>query len=160
MNHIADFIFIFGAKYLYLFVVIVAFAWFLCQPRPKQKEFIIFICICLPLIFVLSEIAGRLYYSPRPFVLGQFEPLIYHKPDNGFPSHHTLLVSTISAVIFIFNKRIGLLLWGVSFFVGISRVYTGVHHAVDIAAGVLIPVISVASIFFLYTKVYLSKYKK
>lgn len=160
MNHIADFIFIFGAKYLYLFVAIVAFAWFLCQPRPKQKEFIIFICICLPLIFVLSEIAGRLYYNPRPFVLGQFEPLIYHKPDNGFPSHHTLLVSSISAIIFIFNKRVGLLLWSVSFFVGISRIYTGVHHAVDIVAGVLIPVVSVASIFFLYTKVYLPKYKK
>lgn len=160
MSNILDLVFIFGAKYLYLVIIILAFIWFLAQSRPKQKESLILICICLFLIFIVSDIAGRLYYSPRPFVMGYFEPLIPHKPDNGFPSHHTLLVSAISAIIFLFNKRIGLLLWILTFFVGFSRVYAGVHHIIDIAAGVFIPIILVTLIYFLYAKRYLLNVKR
>ncbi len=160
MSNILDLVFIFGAKYLYLVIIILAFIWFLSQSRIEQKQSLILFCICLPLIFIASYIAGRFYYNPQPFVLGHFAPLIAHKPDNGFPSHHVLLVSAISAIIFIFNKRVSLLLWILTFFIGFSRVYAGVHHIIDIAAGVLIPVILVTLIYFLYAKRYLLNDKR
>ena len=154
MSHILNPIIIFSAKYLYLVIFIFAFIWFLNQSRSTQNESLLLICICLPLVFIASYIAGRLYYDPRPFVLEHFKPLIYHKPDNGFPSHHTLLAALTSAIIFIFNKRTGFLLWVLTFFIGFSRVYCGVHHLIDIAAGVLIPVILVTLIYFLYVRRY------
>ncbi len=150
--NILETIFIFGAQYLYIIVLIIAFLWFLKQARARQKEVLTLMCICLPLIFIASLIAGHLYYNPRPFVLGNFKPLIPHKPNNGFPSHHVLLVSAISAVIFVFSRRVSLLLWILTLFVGLSRIYAGVHHIVDVAASVLISVILVSLTYFLYVK--------
>ncbi len=149
MNNITNLIFIFGAKYLYLFVIVIAFAWFLFQPKPRQREILIVACTCLPLILVIFKIAGYLYYNPRPFVVGHFKPLIYHSADNGFPSHHELLVSAISAIIFVFNRRIGLVLWALALFVGFSRVYAGVHQAIDIAGSILISIGSVVLVCWL-----------
>ena len=149
MNNITNLIFIFGAKYLYLIVIIISFIWFLTQPKLRKKEILIIICICLPLVFVISEVAGSLYYNPRPFVAGHFEPLIPHNADNGFPSHHELLVSFISTVIFAFNRRAGFVLWILALFVGLSRVYVGVHHPVDIVGSMIISIISVTPVYFL-----------
>lgn len=151
MNNIANLIFVFGAKYLYLFVVVIAFVWFLIQPKPRKKETLIIACICLPLVFVIFKIAGYLYYNPRPFVVGAFKPLIYHQADNGFPSHHELLVSAIAAIIFIFSRRIGFVLWILALLVGFSRVYAGVHHMVDIFGSILISIGSVALVYFFKT---------
>jgi membrane-associated phospholipid phosphatase len=159
MSNILDPVFIFGAKYLYLLIIFIAFIWIFTRSGSERKDSLLFICICVPLAFMVSDIAGRLYYNPRPFVLGSFAPLISHSPDNGFPSHHVLLASVISAVIFIFDKRISFFLWGLTFFIGISRVYTGVHHVVDIAAGVLIPVVLVTAIYCLLAKRFLQKGK-
>lgn len=148
MNNLANLIFVFGAKHLYLFVMIIAFAWFLIQPKPRKKEILIIACICLPLIIVIFKIAGHLYYNPRPFAAGHFKPLIYHHADNGFPSHHELLVSAIAAVVFIFSRRMGFVLWILALCVGFSRVYVGVHHVIDIAGSVLISIGSVALVYY------------
>ena len=105
MSNLANLIFIFDAKYLYLIIIIISFTWFLTQPKPKQREILIITCICLPLILIISGIASHLYYNPRPFVLGHFKPLIPHKADNGFPSHHMLLASIGPAIIFLFDRQ-------------------------------------------------------
>lgn len=149
MSEITNLIFIFGAKYLYLFVIVIAFLWFLRQPKPKKKEIFIFACICLPAAFFISRIAGYLYYNPQPFVLSHFQPLIHHKIDNGFPSHHTLLVSAIAATAFVFSRRTGYVLWFLALGVGVSRVYVGVHHVVDIIGGILISILSAGAAYFL-----------
>ncbi len=154
MSNIANLIFIFGAKYLYLIIIIISFIWFLLQPKSRQREILIIILISLPLVLIISEIASRLYYNSRPFVLGHFQPLIPHQANNGFPSHHALLVSVIATIILLFSRRTGLGLWILALFVGFSRVYAGLHHIIDILGGILIAVISVAlaCIFAKYLK--------
>ena len=151
MDNIYNLIFIFGAKYLYLAVIIIALVWFLIQPRTKQKEILILSCICLPSAYLVAKLASHLYYNPRPFVLGHFKPLISHKANNGFPSHHALLVSAIAAVVLLFSWRISSVLWILTLFVGISRVYVGVHHPVDIIGSIFISVMVVTVIGFTAT---------
>ena len=143
MSEITNLIFIFGAKYLYLIIMISSFIWFLRQPKPRQREILMISCICLPLILIIFEITSHLYYNPRPFVLGHFKPLIPHKADNGFPSHHMLLASIGPAIIFLFDRRTSLILWVLALLVGFSRVYAGLHHVIDIAASLVISVIPV-----------------
>jgi len=144
MSEVTNLIFIFGAQYLYLIIIIISFIWFLIQPKSRQKEILIIACICLPLILIIFEIAGNLYYNPRPFVSGHFKPLIPHKADNGFPSHHMLLACVVPAIIFLFDRRTSLILLVLALFVGFSRVYAGVHHIIDIAGSLLISIISVS----------------
>lgn len=140
----ADLIFIFGAKYLYLIVVLISFIWFASQPKPRKKEIFMTACVCLTFMLIIFGFASSLYYNPRPFVLGDFQPLIPHKANNGFPSHHMLLVSAMAAIIFLFDRRTSLLLWVLALFIGFSRVYAGVHHLIDIVASLLIAIISAA----------------
>jgi len=140
--------FYFWAKYLYLVTIGVAISWLLIQTKPKQKEILIIFCICLPLAYIVAKSVGHLWYNPRPFILGHFKPLILHKANNGFPSDHTLLVSVISTVVFLFSWRISSILWALTLFVGISRVYVGVHHSVDIIGSIFIAVATVTIVYF------------
>lgn len=133
-----DSIIIFGAKYLYLAVVILALFYLLILPKKESSRVIVAALIALPLSYLVAKGLSALYYDPRPFVVGQFVPLIPHAPDNGFPSDHTLFVSAIAAVIFAFERRLGLALFVVAALVGWSRVGAGVHHLTDILGSMII----------------------
>lgn len=139
-----DTIIIIIAKYLVFVAAAIAILYFLKQTRPKQKEILIFAVILLPLSYIAAKLISRFYFDPRPFVAGNFTPLLGHAADNGFPSDHTLLGAAIAFAIFHFNKKLGLLLLCLAILVGVARVLAGVHHALDIAGSLII----VALIYF------------
>jgi len=126
------------AKYLVFVAAAIAIFYFVKMPRAKQKEMLIFAVILLPLSYIVAKIVSHFYFDPRPFVLGNFTPLIPHMPDNGFPSDHTLLGAAIAFAIFHFNKKLGILLFFLALLVGVSRVLAGVHHTADIAGSIVI----------------------
>lgn len=131
-------LFIFGAKYLYLAVIIIAIFYFIKQGKETQKKLAFFSIIVLPLSYITAKVAGLLYYDPRPFVQSGMAPLIPHIADNGFPSDHVLLCAAIAAIIYSFNKKISALAWLLTIFVGLSRIYVGVHHFADVAGSAII----------------------
>lgn len=129
---------VFAAKYLIYISVAIALVWFFCEPREKKKEILLFAAVLLPVSYAVAKVAGHFFFDPRPFVAGNFTPLIPHVPDNGFPSDHALAGAAIAFAIFRFNKKIGAFLLLLAVLVGAARVAAGVHHAVDIAASVAI----------------------
>jgi len=133
-----DTIIIFTAKYFLYISATIAVVFFLRQPRQKQREILVFAVVVFPLSYLIAKTASFFYFDPRPFVAGNFTPLIPHAPDNGFPSDHTLLAAAISAVIFRFNKKLGIFLFFLAFLVGAARVLAGIHHIVDIAGSVFV----------------------
>jgi undecaprenyl-diphosphatase len=88
--------------------------------------------------FVIVEIIRHLYFRPRPFAENIVNFLIAHKPTASFPSGHTSFYFAISAVVFFYNKKLGLVFLLTSLLMGISRVYCGLHWPADILAGALI----------------------
>jgi len=115
-----------------------------------MRELFALLVIALPAAYVVAKLAGLLFYNTRPFVVSNFAPLIFHLPDNGFPSDHTLLVGAVSTIIFFYNKKLGIILWAISILVGISRVLAGVHHTVDIIGSVVIAVVVGIVIYEIY----------
>jgi len=97
--------------------------------------------IFFPVSYIAAKLISRFYFDPRPFVVGNFTPLIPHTADNGFPSDHALLGAAIAFSIFHFNKKLGFLLLYLTALVGVARVMAGVHHATDIAGSVAIVLI-------------------
>ncbi len=140
---------IFGAKYLYLVAILIAVYYFFRQSRDTQKRIIILGLISLPIMYIVAKLAGHLYYDPRPFVAGNFAPLIPHADDNGFPSDHTLILAAIASIIYPFSKKISMLLWIFTLTVGLSRVLSGVHHAIDIFGSIIIAILISALIYWL-----------
>ena len=149
---VMDSIFVFGAKYLYLLALVVALVWFLRLPKEKKKEALLFGVIALPAVYVAAKIASWLYVDPRPFVVGHFTPLVPHAPDNGFPSDHTLLVSAIAAIIFPFDRKTSVLVWIIAVLVGISRVYVGIHHPIDVVGSIVIAIAASAIAYQAFRK--------
>jgi len=145
-----NYIFIFSAKYLFVLAGIVALIWFWKLPKEEKKEIVIFSIIALPVIYIVSKIGAWLYFDPRPFVVGHFAPLIPHGPDNGFPSDHVLLISAIASIIFPFSKKISAGVWVIAALVGISRVYVGIHHPIDIIGSVIISIVVTAVVYLIF----------
>jgi undecaprenyl-diphosphatase len=150
-----DQVFIFCAQYLYFLVFLIAGIFFLRQKRAIQIRMIIFGSLSAIISYIISVIAGKLYFDPRPFVEGHFTPLIAHDTENGFPSDHVLLVSCVAAVMTVFNKKLAAILWFLTIIVAISRVWVGVHHYIDVTASILISIL-VTSILYSFLKKRLS----
>jgi undecaprenyl-diphosphatase len=147
-----NYFWIFCAQYLFLVGIVIAGAVFLQLPKKHKKEVVIFAAISLPLTYLVEKLAGFAYYNPRPFVVDSIIPLIQHAPDNGFPSDHMLFVSAITMLFYWVDKRVCLVLAGISLGVGISRVEVGVHHFADIFGAVVIAVLVVSAVHFLLLK--------
>jgi Membrane-associated phospholipid phosphatase len=141
-----NYLLIFGAKYLWIVSVGVFVFVFLSTDR---RKFIKISILALPISYALGLLARMLYDNPRPFVVDGVTPLIEHVADNGFPSDHTLLVSSLAAICTIYNKKVGLIMWTITLVVAVSRVKVGVHHLLDVSASILISIASVWMIYFL-----------
>ncbi len=133
-----DSIIIFGARHLTAVMILIALVFFLRLSREKKKEMIMFAIITLPIIYLTAKISSFFYFNPRPFVVGNFVPLVAHVPDNGFPSEHTLLSAAVASIAYFFNKKLGIILFILALLVGASRVLAGVHHSLDVAGSVII----------------------
>ena len=139
-NNLLNSLAIFVAQYLYIVLLAIALVWYLMQSRSAQIEMIAWGVVALPLMYILLLVAGIVYFDPRPFVSDGVTPLILHDPDNGFPSDHTLLCSATSSIVFFYNKKFSGILWLLTALVGFSRVYTGIHHPLDIIASVIMAI--------------------
>lgn len=137
-----DTLFIFGAKYLFVLSLIIALYVFTKLSFEERWRMIILGLTASLLALVVAIGLREIYENPRPFVVNEFEPLIPHDPDNGFPSDHTLLVATVASVVAFFHRRAALYLWLIAALVGMSRVYVGVHHFTDILGSIAISIIT------------------
>ncbi len=133
---------IFFAKYLYLVIIFIAILYFLLS-RSKKKRMIILGILSLPLTFILAKLTGLAFYDPRPFVISHFVPLIPHAANNGFPSDHALISFALASLIFVFNRKLGIILFALGILVGASRVYVGIHFPIDILGSFIISVFAV-----------------
>ena len=134
-------IIIFCASYLYLFVVLgIGIAW-LKTNKDTKVQFIVATIIAGVIAFILSRIASKLYYDPRPFVTQHVKPLISHAADNGFPSDHALLTGMLTAITYFYNKKVALGMLVLTVIIGVARILAKVHSPLDISAGWLFGVI-------------------
>jgi undecaprenyl-diphosphatase len=139
-----DAFFIFSAKYLFVLPALILAGYFFAQHWPAQKRMALFAVPAGLLAGVFDLLGNYLYYDPRPFVVGHFEPLIAHIPDNGFPSDHTLFAATFAAVGMYWNRWLGIVLWAIALLVAVARVYVGLHHPIDVLGGIVIALVAVS----------------
>lgn len=150
---------IFTGKYLIFIIGLIAIIATLFSEKTVRNNIIILAIISSLIALALALVIGSFYYDPRPFVIDHFIPLIPHSPDNGFPSDHTLFGMVAAATMFIYHRKIGILLGILAILVGIARVIAGIHHPIDIIGGVLIA-FAATSIAWLILKVLSRKLSK
>lgn len=93
--------------------------------------------------FVLAEIIRLLWFRPRPFVALNFSPLINKSAEEAsFPSGHASFYFALSTIIYLYNKKAGILFYIASFLIVVSRVFVGIHWPSDILAGALLGILT------------------
>lgn len=133
-----DSVIIFTARYLIILVPLILLHILWTLPPKERVRFVALTIFSLMLAFALAKIGTYLFNNPRPFVVGNFDPLIPHGIENGFPSLHTLVAATTAVLIFTRKRAIGAATFVVAVCIGIARVLGGVHHGVDVFASLLI----------------------
>lgn len=88
--------------------------------------------------FIIKPIVARL----RPFEFNQSINLLVSAPiDSSFPSGHTLFAFAAATIIFIYNKKVGLLMYLFACTMAFSRLYLYVHFPTDVAFGAFLGII-------------------
>ncbi|MBI1952186.1 phosphatase PAP2 family protein [Candidatus Saccharibacteria bacterium] len=137
-----DNLIIFSAKYLIFIIILVVFvAWALASVKSK-KQLIIMLISAGVAALLLDKLAGALYFHHRPFVTDNISPLIPHGDDNGFPSEHALLASTLATVFYFYRRRLGIALFLLAILIGTGRVFAHVHWPIDIISGLVLGIIA------------------
>lgn len=140
-------IIIFLASYLHFIIVGITILFLFFLHGKARFNFVKVLLVSLGAVFIISRSLNKFIISPRPFVHEKFSPLIFHIPDNGFPSEHTLLVITLALSVYYFNKKVGILLLILGVLVGVGRILAGVHHLLDILGSIIISICVVSSVY-------------
>ncbi|HET8991954.1 MAG TPA: phosphatase PAP2 family protein [Candidatus Saccharimonadales bacterium] len=154
-------IIIFCAQYLFIAVLIGLVVAWLQLAKDKKVNFFLATIVAGVIAFVISRIASKIYYDPRPFVTEHVKPLIKHAADNGFPSDHALLTGTLTAITYFYNKKVSYIMFLLTFIIGLSRVLAKVHSPLDIIGGWVFGVVGAICGYLLIewaSKKYLAKY--
>ncbi len=138
-------IIVFAAQYLiYAIGIAVLLYFFLFLQKAEQKTFVLIYVLGIVTALILVKVAGSIYYNPRPFIDGNFTPLLPHSPTNGFPSNHTVAAVLMSALLWQYNRRLAGLLFITACIIGVARVLAKVHHIEDIVGGIIIALLAVS----------------
>lgn len=87
---------------------------------------------------IIKPIVARL----RPFEFNQSIELLVSAPmDPSFPSGHTLFAFAAATIIFIYNKKVGWLMYLFACIMGFSRLYLYVHFPTDVVFGAFLGVL-------------------
>lgn len=146
-----DGVIIFCAEYLFIFVILGILVALYFNAKETRLQFFVAIILAGIIAFILSRIASKLHYDPRPFVTEHVKPLIPHAPDNGFPSDHALLTMTLTAITYFYNKKIASAMLVLTIAIGAARVLAKVHSPLDIGAGWLFGIIGAVVAFYVVT---------
>lgn len=131
---------IFSAKYLFWLSIAIAIFYFFATQKSTKKKLLVLTLVSFPLAYLLAKISSRFINDPRPFVTAHLKPLIPHIADNGFPSDHMLLTMTIASVLFVFNRKLGILATIIAICIGTARVLAQIHHSADIIGSSIIAI--------------------
>lgn len=91
--------------------------------------------------FGIAELIRLFWERPRPFVNNNVNLLFEHNGP-AFPSGHASFFFAVSTMVYIYNKKLGVIFYLSSILIVISRVFSGAHWPTDILAGALVGILS------------------
>ncbi|MCL4365767.1 phosphatase PAP2 family protein [Patescibacteria group bacterium] len=131
---VLDQLMIFASTTLIYLVFLVVFLLALKGGIREKKAFLLII-LGIPVAILLIKIIHLFINEPRPFVAFHLLPIVGEKIDASFPSRHATIISVIAFAYTYFKSKWALLFLLVMVWIGISRIFIGVHYPLDVLGG-------------------------
>ncbi len=121
------------AVYVFVFLVFLLFFW-------NFKVTLLAVFTGFFARYFLVTIFRFFIERQRPFFF--FENLLAQiKETNSFPSGHTVFYFALSTIVYLYNKKIGMVFLALSFLMSFARIFVGYHWLGDILAGIFLGVL-------------------
>ncbi len=132
---------LFGATYLIYVTIVLMFV--LCfKGSTKERKALLLTILAIPIAILMIKLIHFFINEPRPFVTYHFLPITDNTPNASFPSRHATIASVMAFSYLYFKSKWSVLFLIIMFWVGLSRVYVGVHYPLDILGGFVFGIIS------------------
>ena len=90
---------------------------------------------------ILEFLIKSAYFTPRPYMVNHLPTYVTFIPiDSSFPSGHTMTAFALSTLLFMHNKKLGIICFILSLLIGAGRVLANVHYPIDIISGLIVGV--------------------
>lgn len=110
----------------------------------KEKKAFLLIILGIPIAILLIKGIHLFYFENRPFVNFHFLPIVAEKADASFPSRHATISAVIAFFYLYFKSKWTPLFLILMLWIGLSRVFVGVHFPLDILGGFAVAAASLA----------------
>lgn len=131
---------VFGADYIIFFGAILILI--LSFKGGIKKGILPLVILGMVFTYVIVNIIHLSFPYPRPFLTYQFIPLIKPVAGSSFPSFHAASMATFAFSLSFVKSKYAFLLWFLFLWVGLSRVFVGVHYPIDILGGLVVGFLS------------------
>lgn len=123
-----------------------------CIKKTRRCGILILLSLITGLILGNGILKNSIARS-RPCWIDPNIPLLIPNPhDYSFPSGHTLASFEAAIMIFLHNKKWGIIAIIIAAFISFSRMYLFVHFPTDILGGIILGAIISISIYYLWNK--------
>jgi undecaprenyl-diphosphatase len=168
-SQILDWFGIFCAKYLIFIMVLVFVIWWLELKRTKPSEnwpglgkrkwLDLFVVILSVVAGIVSNyVISFIHFRVRPFILHDIAVLIgFPLSVKSFPSDHAAVAFAIALAVWFYNKKLGWTFLVAAVFVGLGRIFVGVHYPVDIVVGAVVGLVVALVVRWMFLKTFLKE---
>ena len=138
-------------------VWIVASILMICSK--KYRKYGIMALLAMTIGLLIGEVAIKnIVCRDRPCVAYPIDNMIVSIPHSySFPSGHTCSSLASATIIFIANKKWGIVAFALALLIAFSRLYNYVHYPTDVLAGAVLGVLSALTAYFVVEKINKSK---
>lgn len=125
-----------------LFAFFVGASWFAGKDagdRERFKRGVLWTCLGVLIANLVVKLCWMTFFRPRPFTLLNDVHILFYRPSvSSFPSEPVATLTAIACGVFLFERRAGAFLLGLTLLFALARVMAGVHYPSDVIAGVLV----------------------
>jgi len=140
---VLDLIGVFLASYLQYFLIILLLSflfWPKVNKNSAKKTVLVAFASATFSRLILTPAIKFFYHRPRPFLIvnSAKQLIVSRQIVDSFPSGHASLFFALAMGAYFYNKKLGIFLFAGAIFMGIARVFVGVHWPSDIVGGAIV----------------------
>ncbi len=139
-------------------IIWIVFGIILLIPKKTRKCGIMVLGALLVMLIVNNIILKNLIARARPYatypeLVSDLADIVHIPKSYSFPSGHTVSAMAVAFTVLTQHKKLGIVTLVLAFFMGLSRLYVGVHFPTDVFGGIIVGAVIALAVYYAEKKI-------